>query len=370
MDFTQLRALSATAVASGTVPGLVVAVGRGGDTVFLESFGQRRLVPSPLPASTDTIYDLASLTKAIGTSVLAMQAIGEDRLTLDDELSACLPELVPSDAPLAAATVRHLLCHAAGLPAHRRFFERGPASAPREALATAAIVALAAREPLAFAPGARSVYSDLGFILLGAIVERRLDAALAAAFRERIAGPLGLRSLGYRPLDTTANVDTADDIAATETCPVRQRTITGEVHDLNAWAMGGVAGHAGLFGHAADVAAIAAALCRIFRGASALTNDLVDPDVLRTFFSPCGVPGSTWRLGWDGRSAQGSLAGTRISMRAVGHLGFTGCSLWIDPDREAFVVMLSNRIHPVVRDDPAFRALRPAVMDAALSALD
>ena len=156
-------------------------------------------------------------------------------------------------------------------------------------------------------------------------------------------------------------------MAATERCPVRGRVVSGEVHDLNAFAMDGVAGHAGLFSTAADLAAVGEALLAAWRGDAGPA--LVERDVIREFWRPAGVPGSTWRLGWDGPADARSQAGARLSRAAVGHLGFTGCSLWIDPARALIIVLMTNRVHPEVRDDPRFRAFRPAVHDAILEAL-
>jgi len=143
--------------------------------------------------------------------------------------------------------------------------------------------------------------------------------------------------------------------------------LIGEVHDLNAHAMGGIAGHAGLFGSVGDLLKLVLALCDSYHGGA---SALVSPEVLRSFWRPAGIPGSTWRLGWDGPAEHGSLAGSLISRRAVGHLSFTGCSLWIDPEQATSVIVLCNRIHPEVRDDPRFRALRPALCDAALRAVE
>jgi CubicO group peptidase (beta-lactamase class C family) len=156
-------------------------------------------------------------------------------------------------------------------------------------------------------------------------------------------------------------------VAATELCPERRRPVLGEVDDLNAYAMGGIAGHAGLFTTAADLSAIAAALVATWKGAGAPLG--LGRDVVRTFWSPAGIPGSTWRLGWDSPAAEGSQAGRRISRDAVGHLAFTGCSLWIEPERESWIVLLSNRIHPEVPRDERFKRFRPTVHDAAFEAL-
>jgi serine-type D-Ala-D-Ala carboxypeptidase len=145
--------------------------------------------------------------------------------------------------------------------------------------------------------------------------------------------------------------------------------VEGEVHDLNAHAMGGIAGHAGLFGSIGDLLELALALCQAYHGRGKGGASLVDAEVWREFWSPAGIPGGTWRLGWDGPAPTGSLAGSLLSRRAVGHLSFTGCSLWIDPEQETCVAVLCNRIHPEAKDDPRFRALRPRLNDEALRAI-
>ena len=235
-----------------------------------------------------------------------------------------------------------------------------------------AVIELAAREPLDYEPGSRSRYSDLGFILLGALVEKCLGERLDVLASRWWWQPLGLRHLGFVDLlGGPSFIDAAGlAVAPTERCPVRGRVVRGEVHDLNAYVMGGIAGHAGLFGSVGDVLELGFALAAAYHGRGVAGGaPLVPPEVLREFWRPAGIPGSTWRLGWDGPAAQGSLAGSLISRRAVGHLSFTGCSLWIDPEAEACVVVLANRVHPEARDDPRFRALRPALHDAALQAI-
>ncbi len=356
--------MCSAAVDDGVTPGLVLLVAAGGQTLFHEAFGARQLVPRRLPALPDTVYDVASLTKAVSTSVLAMQEVGAGRLALDAPAAALLPELAAGDEARAAITVRQLLAHASGLPAHRPFW-RQAAGSPAERLA---IARLAAREPLEHPPGTRAVYSDLGFILLGWLLERLTGARLDVLFAERIARPLGLAATFVNLADPEARARLLAErtVAATQLAAERHGLVLGEVDDLNAFAMGGIAGHAGLFAGAGDLAAIAAALCRAWRGEA---GGLVAPEVVRAFWSPSGVPGSTWRLGWDGPAPSGSQAGERLSRAAVGHLAFTGCSLWIDPAREVVVVLLSNRVHPAIPTDDRFRRLRPALHDAALDAV-
>lgn len=360
-----MRRMCAAAVEDGTVPGLVALVATGGQTVFHEAFGARQLIPRKLPALADTVYDVASLTKAVVTSVLAMGEVGAGRLALDATVASLLPEFAGPGKD--RVTVRQLLCHTSGLPAYRPFWRRA-AEAPAERWA---ITQLAAREPLEYPPGTRAVYSDLGFILLGWLLERTTGARLDVLTHDRIAGPLALAATTFVNLaDPAAPARLLGDrsVAATQLCTERHRLVLGEVDDLNAAAMGGIAGHAGLFSTAADLGRIAGALTAAWRG-EAGTAAIVERDVVRTFWAPSGVPGSTWCLGWDGPAATGSQAGGRLSRAAVGHLGFTGCSLWIDPAREIWIVLLSNRVHPAPPTDDRFRQFRPALHDAVAEAL-
>jgi CubicO group peptidase (beta-lactamase class C family) len=375
-DLDSFRRLASRAVDEGVTPGLVIAAGREGRTLVHEAFGLRQVEPGAEPAEVTTVYDLASLTKAAVTSLLVMRAVDLGVLHLDRPAGEYLPAL----AARPEITVRRMLCHAAGFAAHRPFYERvlgaaaSAAAGGRElgAAASAAaggrerIVALAAAEPLVHAPGTRSLYSDIGFMLLGQMVEQVLGGRLDGLAEEHVFRPAGLRATGFAGSPAVAGLP----IAATERCPVRGRIVVGEVHDLNAWAMGGIAGHAGLFGTAGDLMRLSSALCAAWRGAGPEGGaPIVPTEVLRLFWQPAGVPGSSWRLGWDGPAAQSSLAGGRLARTAVGHLAFTGCSLWIDPERDTAVVVLSNRIHPEVKDDPRFRALRPALNDAVLEAI-
>jgi CubicO group peptidase (beta-lactamase class C family) len=367
LRFDPVSRMCLAAVEGGVTPGLVVLVAADGQTVFHEAFGARQLVPRLLPALRETLYDVASLTKAVATSVLAMQEIGPGRLTLDAKVAELLPEFssrAGDDLAREDITVRQLLSHSSGLPAHRPFWNQA-AQSPAERLA---IARLAAREPLIYPPGTRAVYSDLGFILLGWLLERLTGARLDVLFQDRVARPLGLAATTFVNLaDPEARARLLGDrtVAATQLSVERHGLVLGEVDDLNAFAMGGIAGHAGLFSNAGDLAAIATGLLACFRG----QDGLVATEVIRQFWSPSGVPGSTWRLGWDGPAHSGSQAGERLSRASVGHLAFTGCSLWIDPAREVVVVLLSNRVHPAVPTDDRFRRFRPALHDAALSAL-
>jgi CubicO group peptidase (beta-lactamase class C family) len=374
------------AVQEGTVPGAAIVAGRGGTVTIRHAVGWRQTEPTALPVEPGTIWDLASLSKALCTSLLLMQAVGDGTIDLDEPLDVA-PALADPLA-VAAVTVRRALAHAGGFIATAPLWRDALASDARTpdqpliqrvGLASrAAMVAAARSQSLAYFPGTRSLYSDLDFILLGDLLERRLGDRLDRLAAARLGRPFGTPALGFRPLgglglaDQTATIPAtpAQTIAATARSEERGGVQVGEVDDLNAYAMGGVAGHAGLFGSADAVADLALGLIAAYRGERpGVAPALVDRDVLRLFWTPAGVPASTWRLGWDGPAAQGSLAGDRIARTAVGHLGFTGGSLWIDPDREAFVVLLTNRTHPSVRVDPRFPQLRRTVNDAALTAL-
>jgi CubicO group peptidase (beta-lactamase class C family) len=206
-------------------------------------------------------------------------------------------------------------------------------------------------------------------MLLGELVEVVSRMPIDRFCHERIFRPLGLRATAFVDLSalrTRRLAPVAELIAPTERCPWRKRVLCGEVHDDNAWAMGGVAGHAGLFASAAEVDRLAGRLRACWRG----EDDFVPREIVREFWSrdPL-VEGSTWALGWDTPSPEGSSAGNRIGRNAVGHLGFTGTSLWIDLERDASVVLLTNRVHPR-RDNERIREVRPRIHDAALEALD
>jgi CubicO group peptidase (beta-lactamase class C family) len=372
LRFEPVRQLCETATKERIAPGLVLLVADGGEVQFHQAFGARQVAPRTLRAHDDTVYDVASLTKAVVTSVLVMREIdhgGQGGLSLTEAVAARIPELAEGDrdARRAAITVRQLLAHASGLPAHRPFWKSAAAAASERW----AISLMAAREPLEYPPGEKSVYSDLGFILLGWLLERTSGLRLDVQADRAIFQPLGLESTTFVNLadaEARARLLANRSVAATQLCPQRKRVVLGEVDDLNAYAMGGIAGHAGLFSTARDLSAIAAALVAAWKGADRGPLGL-GRDAVREMWTPAGVPSSTWRLGWDGPAAQGSQAGRRLSRQAVGHLAFTGCSLWIEPERETWIVLLSNRVHPEVPSDDRFKRFRPTVHDAVMEAL-
>lgn len=359
------------AVDDGTFPGAVLAVRLRGEIIFEGAAG--RLSREREPAVTvHTCYDLASLTKVLATTTALALLIQRGLVTLDDSIDGLLPELRGS--PAGGAMVRHLLTHSSGLPGWRPFYERiaaieesqpGFIGSPG---AREAVLGYIAKEELVYERGSRSLYSDLGFMLLGFAVERLSGEALDQFCYGQIYEPLGARPLAYAsrgPLSALSiHHDAGCTIAPTEDDHWRGRVLCGEVHDENAYALGGVAGHAGLFGTARAVLAVSQAWMDGWRK----RPGLLEPDIVTTFTTNRqGVPNSSWALGWDTPSVRSS-SGTRFSPESFGHLGYTGTSLWIDPVKELEVVLLSNRVHPTRRNEQ-IRTFRPYIHDVICRAL-
>lgn len=362
---TSLQTALQEAVASGVFPGAVLAVRRGGDLLCLLSAGRLSSDPSGGLVSSSTIYDLASLTKPLATVTSLALLIQDGQCRLDDRVGALLPEL--SDAPVGSATLRHLLTHSSGLPGWRGFYEQLspnavlPSSQRARADAGRQLLQLIKKEALTYGMGERSLYSDLGFMLLGLSVERLSGTTLDRFVAERIAQPLGAGPLFYLPIGEegeSRRSSAVSMIAPTEHDSWRGRLLCGEVHDQNAAALGGVAGHAGLFGTAEAVLAVTGHWLRAHhRQASILHYDVVQEFARRQEH----VPGSSWALGWDTPSTPSS-SGQYFSRQSFGHLGYTGTSVWVDPVCELEVVLLSNRVHPSSRNE-GIRMFRPAIHD-------
>jgi CubicO group peptidase (beta-lactamase class C family) len=340
----------AARVADGLLPSAVLEVGDA-----------RRVLGRVTQAiAADAVYDLASLTKVLATGLAATQLFATRQLDLDAPLTEVLPEWRRVDA--ADIRVRDLLTHASGLPAHLPLYEHHRGSA--------AFVSAIAAVPLVAPPRTTALYSDLGFIVLGRVLEevdgRSLDAQVAALFAAlptppifmRLPGPAGTagRDLpeagrspadgGLCPVPTVASgcpspsFPAPAPVVGTGHSAWRRRALVGEVHDDNAAAMGGVAGHAGLFGSVASVGTIARLVMRGLRGES---TGLAPAWAVRAFARRCPVPGSSRALAWD-TALPTSSSGRFLSPRAIGHTGFTGTSLWIDPVHERYVVLLTNRV--------------------------
>lgn len=344
------------AVAESVIPGAVLiasVAGRRAECVV----GQAQIEPRPRAMTGATWFDLASLTKVLATTWLAMRAIDAGRLDPDAPLDDLRPGHYPGDKK--GLSVRLLMTHAAGLPSGLRLREQMRADEwPRREKVIQRFV----EAPLDAEPGTRTLYSDIGPILVGDLLEaldaqgRRLDRQCA----DDLYSPLGLGDLFFAPLPGGAPDRPTAQFAATEDCPWRGGVVCGSVHDENAHLLGGVAGHAGLFGAAADLERVALAFLEGDAGvATSTVTALTAPQPT--------VPDGERAFGWD-RRRENSPGGTRLSPQAFGHTGFTGTSLWIDPAQEAYVVLLTNRVHPS-RDDRGFLALRPRLHDLIFGAL-
>ena len=327
-------------ITAGGYPGASVVVGRRGAAVWEKGFGNLSWERGSAPVSADrTIYDLASLTKVVGTTTALMVLYDEGKIHLDDPVSQYIPAF--SGGAKDRVTIRMLLEHRSGLPAGRDLWRSAhtPAEARDEVIAT----------PLGCEPGRCYEYSDLGADMLGFIVEAVSGQRLDTFLDERVFGPLGMTDTHFRPADSLRS-----RIAPTEVAPPRGYPLQGEVHDENAYALGGVAGHAGLFSTAADLSIFA----QMMLDGGEYEGQRIIADSTIALFTKRAA--GTRALGWDTCGGSGSC-GQYLGEDAYGHTGFTGTSLWIDPQREMFVVLLTNRVHEA-------RAKRPAKVIADVRA--
>jgi CubicO group peptidase (beta-lactamase class C family) len=359
--FAAAGAMLREAVERRVFPAATAEVGSSVGVRWSTAAGAHTFDPLSTFTTPDTIFDLASLTKVLSTTTLAMRAVDEGRLRLDERVAALLPEWRGADRE--SVTVRDLLAHSSGLAAYLPFFRDHTGRAEfQHAICTM---------PLEYAPRTQSTYSDLGFILLGFILE---DAAARTSSSSRLAGTFDPAAALAAQFERLGSFVTSEPLtfnpprawrprtAPTEIDRWRGRLLVGEVHDENAWALGGAAGHAGLFGTAAAVGAFARALLKTIAGERAIA----DPETVRSFIRRANVPGSSRALGWD-TMLPTSSCGTRMSPTAIGHTGFTGTSLWIDWERDVYVVLLTNRVHPT-RENEAIREFRPRFHEAVLMA--
>jgi CubicO group peptidase (beta-lactamase class C family) len=331
----------------GGYPGAAVVVGRRGAAVWEKGFG--RLSYSTSSAVVDaqsTIYDLASLTKVVGTTTALMILYDDGKIQLDDPVSKYIPEFTGGFKDLV--TIRLLLEHRSGMPAGRDIWRiaSSPADARQAIIETA----------LVFRPGQYYEYSDLGADLLGFVVESASGKPLNEFLHDRVFDPLGMINTEFRPSDTLKM-----RIAPTELNPPRGYPLRGEVHDENAYALGGIAGHAGLFSTAADLSVFAQMM---LNGGEFQGKRLIADSTVALFTRRAA---GTRALGWDTCGGKGSC-GKYLSDHAFGHTGFTGTSLWIDPDREMFVILLTNRVHDARAKRPAtvIEDVRADLADAAV----
>jgi CubicO group peptidase (beta-lactamase class C family) len=347
--WTRLADAVDSGVAAGAAPGAVIAVSSHG-VRYVHGTGRLGLGDSTRPDG-GTVYDLASLTKVVGLTTGLMLATDEARIRLDDPVARYVPAF--RGGPKDSVTIRHLLTHSSGLPAHRRLWEL---SADR-----AGALGVVNATTLDTVPGARTVYSDIGAILLTEALEGIYGSRIDTLLATRVFGPLGMAATRYLP-----PAEWLGRIAPTEQDPWRGRLLRGEVHDENAAWLGGVSGHAGLFSSADDLLTFGEWLLAQRAGVACPGScPHLSPATVREFTRRQGlVAGASRALGWD-TPAPGSSAGTRLGAGSFGHTGFTGTSIWLDPARDLVVVLLTNRVHPT-RDNPRLGPLRGVAADRAV----
>ena len=355
-QFVRAFSLIRDGIKQHAFPGAALAVTHRGALVASQGFGRFTYDDHAPEVQADTVFDLASITKVIATTAVAMVLYDRGRLSLEEPAAVTLPEFV-SLAPKhqkawrEAVTVRMLLAHSSGLPAYEKLFEF---ATTRDDLIHAAMTTR-----LVPAPGERAVYSDIGMILLGELLAKKADLALNLFARQEIFMPLGMKQTRFKPPQ-----DWVEEIPPTEDDQkVRRRVVQGEVNDENAYVMGGVAGHAGAFAPATDLARFAECL---LRGGGPIIRSETVKLFARREASPAGT---TRALGWDTPSRPESSSGRLFSLSSFGHLGFTGTSLWIDPGRKLSVTLLTNRTWPD-RSSQLIREVRPMVHDAIVEALE
>ena len=330
-------------------PGASVAISQCGALVALKGLGRFTYESGSSEVTPETIYDLASVTKVVATTAACMTLHEQGKFKLDRKLVEVLPEFAGTDLRRKEITFQMLLAHSSGLPAYVKLFE---SAGNRQELLDQAM-----KVPLAADPESRAEYSDIGFILLGEALQRISCEPLDVLTGCMIFAPLGLARMTFQP-----SADWRSLIPPTENGQVfRRRIVQGEVNDENAWVMGGVAGHAGCFATAHDVALFAQ--CMLRGGKPLLQRHTVEL-FTRRLESPVGTSRA---LGWDTPSAP-SQSGNYFSSSSYGHLGYTGTSLWIDPERELSVTLLTNRTWPD-RGAQAIKQIRPAFHDAVIEAL-
>jgi CubicO group peptidase (beta-lactamase class C family) len=348
--FDDAFAILDQAVAGHAFPAASVAVTQGGRLVALQGFGRFTYeVDSPV-VEPATIFDLASLTKVVATTAMAMVLYERGLIDLDAPVVGIIPEFIAEDSRRGEVTLRMLLAHSSGLSAHEKFFLK---ARDRES-----VLRMAFNTPLAAEPGSTAVYSDIGFIILGVALERLADEPLERFCQREIFDPLGMTSTTFKPpKELKARIPPTEDDRH-----FRHRVIQGEVQDENASVLGGVAGHAGVFSTAGDLAKFAHAM--LSGGSPILRRDTVALFTRRQL-EPAGTSRA---LGWDTPSSP-SQSGKYFGPHSFGHLGYTGTSIWIDPERQVSIILLTNRTWPDCSDQ-RIKVVRPQFHDAMIESLE
>jgi len=356
MKFHAVDQMMRRAVSRGVFPGAVLLISANRSILFHQCYGEADMF-SRRPVTLDTVFDLASLTKPLATALAVMKLVACNQLSLDRPLGSVLPAFNRTDR--SGITVRHLLDHTSGLPDYRPYYKKLSKLPFRRSRAV--LTDLLGREPLAYPVGGKTLYSDLGFMALARMVEKISGDRLDRFVAREIYRPLGLTDLFFVDLDAPRPHKA---FAATEKCPWRGKLLCGEVHDDNAWSVGGIDGHAGLFGTAAGLHQLLSELLAAYHGES--DNRVLPGELVRVFLS--AAPGRERTPGFDTPSAVDSSSGRYFSRNSVGHLGFTGPSFWMDLDQNVMIILLTNRVHPS-RENTGIKDFRPKLHDRVMESM-
>jgi CubicO group peptidase (beta-lactamase class C family) len=350
-DFKNVNAIITNAVEDSAFPGAVVLVEKDGKIIFDKAFGHFTYDKNSPSVKLSTLFDLASLTKVISTTTCTMICCDRGLFKLNDKVSEYIPEFAQNGK--GDITIRNLLLHNSGLPAYKRYYEmyNNAADVLNDIYAS----------KLEYPTGTKTVYSDLGIITLGKIIEKVTGMTLDKFAQKEIFDPLSMRNTMYNPPDSLMK-----SCAPTEYDNYwRHKQIQGEVHDETASLLGGVAGHAGLFSTAGDIAKV---LQMLLQDGKFNGKQIIEPSTVKLFTKRHSEESSR-ALGWDTKSESGSSAGILFSADSFGHTGFTGTSVWTDPERELFVIFLTNRVYPT-RENHKIYKVRPALHNAVITALE
>jgi CubicO group peptidase (beta-lactamase class C family) len=350
-NFTQVDEIILSAIKDSAFPGAVVLVSKDRKIIYEKSFGHLTYNDTSATVTKNTIYDIASLTKVIATTTAAMICYDNNLFLLDDPVAKYIPEF--SQNGNEKVTIKNLLLHNSGLPAFKRFY-KNYSSADE-------VIKDIYKTPLSYETGSKTVYSDLGFITLAKIVEQVTGKRFDAFCKEKIFIPLQMNSTFFNPADSLLY-----KIAPTEYDNYwRNELVWGEVHDETASLLNGVSGHAGLFSTAKDISNL---LLLLLNDGTFNGHQIIKSATVKLFTTRYSDK-STRALGWDTKSGEKSSAGNLFDITSFGHLGFTGTSVWIDPTRKLFVVLLTNRVYPI-RENKKLYEVRPVLHDAVIITLD
>jgi len=363
----ELQKLLEKGVNEGVFPsaaaGIICGLGKEKKKV-VSHYGNASLYPGKRKLQKNDFFDLASLTKPFATTLAILCLIKEKKIDLAEKVPTLLGKKIKGKK--SNISIKHLLSHSSGLPAHREYYfilKDLPEKGKKEVVEN-----LILQEPLAYEPGTGVLYSDLGFMLLGLIIEKNAGCGLAQYVEEKVLKPMQLeKKIFYNPFNEGKGSHRETDFVATENCPWREKILCGEVHDDNCYTMGGVAGHSGLFGNIAGVTTYVGMILDMWKGVMAHPN--INREDLVHFLARQGkIPGSSWALGFDTPAIGASSSGRHLSSKSVGHLGFTGTSFWIDPEKDVVIVLLSNRVHPS-RENNKIKKYRPYFHDTVMEKL-